>query len=119
VVDAFFAASRDGDFDALLDVLDPDVELRIDGGLLRRESSLVLRGANAVATHTATYSKWFPFLRPALVNGAAGAVVATGRSVLAVMAFTVTDGKILHIDALIDPDRLERLARRVAPPSGA
>ena len=49
VVDAFFAASRDGDFDALLEVLDPDVELRIDGGILRAEASLVLRGADAVA----------------------------------------------------------------------
>ena len=76
VVDAFFAASRDGDFDALLEVLDPDVELRIDGGALRAEASLVLRGADAVAAHTATYSKLYPFVRPALVNGAAGAVVA-------------------------------------------
>ncbi len=66
VVDAFFAASRDGDFDALLEVLDPDVELRIDGGVLRAEVSLVLRGADAVATHTATYSKFYPFVRPAL-----------------------------------------------------
>ena len=49
VVDAFFAASRDGDFDALVAVLDPDVELRIDGGVLREEASLVLRGAQAVA----------------------------------------------------------------------
>ena len=107
VVDAFFAASRDGDFEALLEVLDPEVELRIDGGVLRRESSLVLRGADAVAAHTATYSKWYPFVRPALVNGAAGAVVATDKSVLSVMAFTVTNGKILHIDVLMDPDRLD------------
>ena len=109
VVDAFFAASRDGDFEALLAVLDPEVELRIDGGVLRRESSLVLRGADAVAAHTATYSKWYPFVRPALVNGAAGAVVATDSSVLSVMAFTVTGGKIVHIDVLMDPDRLGRL----------
>jgi RNA polymerase sigma factor (sigma-70 family) len=110
VVDAFFAASRDGDFDALLEVLDPEVELRIDGGVLRRESSLVLRGAEAVATHTATYSKWYPFVRPALVDGAAGALVATDRRVLAVMAFTITNGKILQIASLMDPDRLDRLA---------
>lgn len=109
VVDAFFTASRDGDFAALLEVLDPDIELRIDGGVLQREPSLVLRGADPVATHTTTYSKWYPFVRPALVNGAAGAVVATERTVLAVMAFTVTNGKILHIDALMDPDRLDRL----------
>ena len=108
VVDAFFAASRDGDFEALLAVLDPEVELRIDGGVLRKESSLVLRGADAVAAHTATYSKWYPFVRPALVNGAAGAVVATGSRVLSVMAFTVTGAKIVHIDVLMDPDRLGR-----------
>jgi hypothetical protein len=53
VVDAFFAASRDGDFDALLAVLDPHVELRIDGGVLREEASIILRGAAAVAGHTA------------------------------------------------------------------
>src|ERR671935_1506971 len=109
VVDAFFAASRDGDFDALLDVLDPDVELRIDGGILRAEASLVLRGADAVAAHTATYSRLYPFVRPALVNGAAGAVVAPRGRVLSVMAFTVTNGKIVQIDALLDPERLAQL----------
>jgi RNA polymerase sigma-70 factor (ECF subfamily) len=76
VVDAFFAASRDGDFDALVAILDPDVEPRIDGGTPREEASLTLRGAEAVAAHTATYSKLCPFVTPALVNGAAGAVVA-------------------------------------------
>lgn len=110
VVDAFFAASRDGDFAALLEILDPEVELRIDGGVLRRDSSLVLRRADAVAAHTTTYSKWHPFVRPALVNGTAGVVVATDRTVLSVMAFTVTSGKILHIDVLIDPDRLKQLS---------
>jgi RNA polymerase sigma factor (sigma-70 family) len=110
VVDAFFAASRDGNFGALLEILDPEVELRIDGGVLLRESSRVLRGADTVAAHTGTYSKWYPFVRPALVNGAAGAIVTTGRSVLAVMAFTVTNAKVVHIDVLMDPDRLDRLS---------
>jgi RNA polymerase sigma-70 factor (ECF subfamily) len=109
VVDAFFAAARDGDFDALVAVLDPDVELRIDGGELRAEASLVLRGAAAVAGHTATYSKLYPFVRPALVNGAAGAVVAPHGQPFSVMAFTVTNGKITRIDALLDPERLGRL----------
>ena len=109
VVEAFFAASRDGDFDALLEVLDPDIELRIDGGVLRAEASLVLRGADAVAAHTATYSELYPFVRPALVNGAAGAVVAPRGRVLSVMAFTVTNGKIVQIDALLDPERLAQL----------
>jgi hypothetical protein len=73
VVDAFLAASRGGDFDALLEVLDPHVELRIDGGALRADASLLLHGADAVAAHTTTYSKLYPFVRPALVNGVAGA----------------------------------------------
>ena len=109
VVDAFFAASRDGDFDALVAVLDPDVELRIDGGVLREEASLILRGADAVAAHTATYSELYPFVRPALVNGAAGAVVAPAGRLFSVMAFTVTNGKITAIDALVDPERLAQL----------
>ena len=109
VVDAFFAAAREGNFDALVTVLDPDVELRIDGGVLRAEASLVLRGAAAVAGHTATYSGLYPFVRPALVNGAAGAVVAPHGQPFSVMAFTVTNGKITRIDALLDPERLGRL----------
>ncbi len=109
VVAAFFAASRDGDFEALCAVLDPDAELRIDGGVLRAEASLVLRGRDAVAAHTATYSKLYPFVRPALVNGAAGAVVAPTGRVFSVMAFTVTNGRIIRIDALLDPERLAQL----------
>jgi len=115
VVDAFFAASRDGDFGALLEVLDPAVELRIDGGVLRAGASLVLHGADAVATHTATYSRLYPFVRPALVNGAAGAVVAPPGRVFSVMAFTVTNGKIAQIDVLLDPERLERLDVSIPP----
>jgi RNA polymerase sigma-70 factor (ECF subfamily) len=117
VVDAFFAASRDGNFDALLELLDPDVELRIDGGVLRAEASLMLTGADAVAAHTTTYSKLYPFVVPALVNGAAGAVVAPHGRVFSVMAFTVTNGKIAQIDALLDPERLQRLDLSI--PSGA
>jgi RNA polymerase sigma factor (sigma-70 family) len=109
VVDAFFAASRDGDFDALLEVLAPDVELRIDGGVLRAGASLVLHGADAVAAHSATYSKLYPFVRPALVNGAAGAVVARRGQLLSVMGFTVSAGRITAIDALVDPERLAQL----------
>jgi RNA polymerase sigma factor (sigma-70 family) len=109
VVDAFFAASRDGDFDALLEVLDPDIELRIDGGTLRADASLVLHGADAVAAHTATYSTLYPFVRPALVNGAAGAIVAPSGRVLSVMGFTISGGRITAIHALIDPERLRQL----------
>lgn len=109
VVEAFFAAARDGDFDSLLAVLDPEVELRIDGGRLRGDASTVLRGAKAVAAHTSTYSKLYPFVRPALVNGAAGAVVAPHGRLFSVMAFTVINAKVKQIDALIDPERLAGL----------
>lgn len=110
VVDAFFKASRDGDFRALLAVLDSEVGLRIDGGVSRSEASIVLRGAEAVASQTAVYSQLFPFVKPALVNGAAGAVIDTGEKVVSVMAFTVTNGRIVQIDALVDPERLATIA---------
>jgi RNA polymerase sigma-70 factor (ECF subfamily) len=116
VVDAFFAASRDGDLDALAAVLDPGVELRVDGGVLREKASLTLRGAQAVAAYSATYSKLSPFVRPALVNGAAGAVVAPAGRVFSVMAFTVTNGKITRIDALVDSERLRHLGLAIPPP---
>lgn len=109
VVDAFFAASHDGNFEALLEVLDPDVELRIDGGVLRADTSLMLRGADAVTGHTATYARLFPFLRPALVNGAAGAVVVTHGQLFSVMGFTISGDRITAIDALVDPERLAQL----------
>ncbi len=118
VVDAFFAASRDGDFDALLKVLDPDVELRIDGGVLRADASLALHGADAVAAHTATYSKLYPSVKAALVNGAAGAVVAPHGRVFSVMAFTVTNGKVARIDVLLDPERLAQLDLSIPPTAG-
>jgi RNA polymerase sigma factor (sigma-70 family) len=118
VVDAFFAASRDGDFGALVAVLDPGVELRVDGGVRREKASLHLRGAEAVATYSTTYSRLSPFVRPALVNGVAGAVVAPAGRVFSVMAFIVTNGKITRIDALADPERLEHLGLAIPPPGG-
>jgi RNA polymerase sigma factor (sigma-70 family) len=109
VVDAFFAASRDGDFDTLLAVLDPDVVLRIDGGAVRAGLSREVRGAAAVAEQTLTFSRLSPFLRRALVNGVAGVVVAPRGRPFAVIGFTVRGGKIVEIDVLADPERLSRL----------
>ena len=108
-VDAFLAASRDGDFDTLLAVLDPDVVLRIDGGGVRAGLSREVRGARAVAEQTLTFSRLSPFVRPALVNGVAGVVVAPRGRPFAVMGFTVRGGKIVEIDVLADPERLGRL----------
>ena len=107
VVDAFLAATRGGDFDALLAVLDPDVVLRADSGAAG--TSRVVRGARAVAGQALTFSQFAPFARPALVNGAAGLVTAPGGRPLSVMGFTVRRGKVVEIDLLADPERLGRL----------
>ncbi|MGW4688365.1 sigma factor-like helix-turn-helix DNA-binding protein [Streptomyces sp. NPDC004244] len=109
VVDAFFAASRDGAFDALVAVLHPDVVLRSDGGPKRAGQTVVLNGAHTVASQAATYRRMAPFVRPALINGAAGAVVAANGIPLSVMAFAVSDGLIVAIDVIVDPDRLRTL----------
>jgi RNA polymerase sigma factor (sigma-70 family) len=109
VVDAFFAASRDGDFDALVAVLDPDVVLRSDGGVLRPAASVVVRGAAAVASQALMFRRLHPYARPALINGTPGRVVTPHGRPLSVMAFTVRNGKIVEIDALADPERLRQL----------
>jgi RNA polymerase sigma factor (sigma-70 family) len=109
VVDAFFAAARGGDFDALVAVLDPDVVLRSDGGVVRRGASVVVHGAAAVAEQALTFAGLSPFVRPALVNGAAGVIVAPRGRPFSVMGFTVTGGKIVEIDSLADPERLRQL----------
>jgi RNA polymerase sigma factor (sigma-70 family) len=109
VVDAFVAASREGDFDALLVVLDPDVVLRVDRAVPPGAPTEV-RGAPAVAARALTFSPLAEFARPALVNGAAGGLVVTlDGQLLSVMGFTVEDGKIAEIDILADPARLARL----------
>jgi RNA polymerase sigma-70 factor (ECF subfamily) len=107
VVDAFLAASRDGDFDALLAVLDPDVVLRADlgaaGGL--RE----VRGADAVVRNARSYSQLGLVMKPALINGAAGMVSMRDGEPFSVGGVTVRDRKIVAIDILADPERLRRL----------
>ena len=109
VVDAFLTAAHQGDFDALLAVLDPDVVLRSDGGTARPDISGVLRGAAAVASGALMTARPSALERPALVNGAAGVVVTAGGQPVAVIGFTVSRGKIVEIDAVADPERLLRL----------
>ena len=109
VVDAFFAAANHGDFDALVAALDPDVVLRSDGGATLPEFSMVLRGAAAVGGQARRIHHPAAVRRPALVNGAAGAVVSLGGQTVAVVGFTVSGGKIIEIDVLADPERLARL----------
>jgi RNA polymerase sigma factor (sigma-70 family) len=106
VVDAFFAAARDGDFEGLVAVLDPDVVSRGDGG---PGASAIVRGAREVAARALTFARLSPFVRPALVNGAAGVVVAPQGEPFSVMGFTVVGGKIVEIDAVTDPARLREL----------
>jgi RNA polymerase sigma factor (sigma-70 family) len=112
VVDAFFAAARDGDFDALLALLDPDVVVRVDAGAAPAGAWRRARGAAAVAEQvriTGGFTRLARFVRPALVNGTAGLVVAPHGRPVAVMGFTITGGKIVEIDVLADPARLRRL----------
>jgi len=109
VVDAFFAAARAGDFEALVAVLDPDVVLRADGGALRPAASALVHGAEAVASRALTFAHMHEYVRPALINGAAGVVVAPQGRPFSVMGFTVAGGRIVAIDALADPERLAEL----------
>jgi len=109
VVDAFFAASRDGDFDALVTLLDPDVVVRADWGAVPAGVPREVRGAQAVAEQALTFSRLARFVRPALVNGAAGAIVARRGQPVTVIGFTIRNGMIAEIDILADPARLRRL----------
>jgi RNA polymerase sigma factor (sigma-70 family) len=108
-VDAFFAAARDGDFDALVAVLDPDIVLRSDGGDARPGISQLIRGRAVVAGRALTFARLAPFARPALINGAAGVVVVQHGRPLSAMAFTVRDGRIAEINVVADPVRLDQL----------
>jgi RNA polymerase sigma factor (sigma-70 family) len=110
VVDAFFAAARGGDFDALVAVLDPDVVVRADLGAVAPAMPRMVGGAQAVAEQALSFARLALFVRPALVNGAAGVVSRTpdGRP-FAVMGFTIRRGRIVEIDILADPARLRQL----------
>jgi RNA polymerase sigma factor (sigma-70 family) len=109
VVDAFFAAARGGDFDALVAVLDPDVVLRSDGGTRRPGATIEVHGAEKVARRAMTFARLSPYVRPALINGAAGVVVAPRGVPFSIMGFTVAGGRIVAIDSLADPERLREL----------
>ncbi|MFC8914877.1 sigma-70 family RNA polymerase sigma factor [Streptomyces sp. NPDC057116] len=107
VVNAFLTASRGGDFEALLAVLDPDVVARSDGGAL--VPSVLRRGAADVASQAITFARFAAEARLVLVNGSPGVVsFAEGRP-LSVMSFTIRDGRVTGLDILTDPDRLATL----------
>jgi RNA polymerase sigma-70 factor (ECF subfamily) len=107
VVEAFQAAARDGDFESLIELLDPNVVLRADGGLTG--VSRHVRGAYAVAGLARGYALLHLDLKPALINGAPGVVAIRDGQPFAVLGCTVSDGRIVAIDILSDPERLAAL----------
>lgn len=109
VVDAFFAAARAGDFEALLGLLDPDVVLRADFGPNRRGLPTSIRGAHAVAEQARLGARAGSVLLPVLVNGAVGVVATMNDRPFAVLAFTVVDDRIVGIVGLADPKRVQRI----------
>jgi RNA polymerase sigma factor (sigma-70 family) len=106
VVDAFLTASREGNFDALLAVLDPDVVLRHDRTAVPLGASRDVRGALAVAKQFAGRAQ---AARPLLVNGSVGVVVAPRGRLLLILDLTITNGKIAEINVIADPARLQKL----------
>jgi RNA polymerase sigma-70 factor (ECF subfamily) len=104
LVDAFLAAARDGDFDALLAVLDGDVVLHVDA--TAAGTSTTIRGAQAVAANAHAFSANARFAEPALVDGAVGIVVAPGGKLALVLRFSVAGDKITEIAIDADPRRL-------------
>jgi RNA polymerase sigma-70 factor (ECF subfamily) len=109
VVDAFLAAARNGDFEALVAVLDPEVVVRADWGGVPAGASRMVRGVRAVAEQALSFSRFARFARPVLVNGAAGVVADADGRLLAVLGFTVRHDRIVEIDILADSARLRRL----------
>ena len=109
VVEAFLAAARMGDFDALVATLDPDVVLYADGGAALAALSAEVRGAVNVARQAVMWSRVDLAMRPAMVNGAAGAVATRDGAVFAIASVIVRHGKIAEMDFLADPERLARI----------
>jgi RNA polymerase sigma factor (sigma-70 family) len=103
IVDAFLTAARDGDFDALLEVLDPDVVVRSDG------AAALIRGAAGVAGRAVTGARFAQVSLPALINGAVGVVAAADGRPISVIAFTIMNGRIAAVDIIDDPDRIAEL----------
>ncbi|WP_042390299.1 sigma-70 family RNA polymerase sigma factor [Streptacidiphilus melanogenes] len=113
VVDAFFAAAREGDLDALVSVLHPDVVARADFGAIKLPRPALVRGARTVAQNAKIGYVPAAELRPVLVNGAAAALVVRDGRPTTIMAFTVVDGLITALDIYGDPDRVRELATPV------
>jgi RNA polymerase sigma factor (sigma-70 family) len=109
VLDAFLAAAREGDFEALLEVLDPDVVLRADGGAVALGASRLVRGAANVARQASAFSQLGIEVRPALVNGAVGTVNLRDGRPFSIAGFTIRNRRIVEMDIVADPEQLSRL----------
>ena len=113
IVDAFLKASREGDFDALIAVLDPEVVFRIDDGADSRRARPPMHGAEGVARRVlARGTPLAALARPALVNGAAGAVVGPLARPVAIVGFTIAGGRVVALDLIIDRDKLRGVSER-------
>jgi RNA polymerase sigma-70 factor (ECF subfamily) len=109
VIDAFLAAARNGDFQALIRMLHPDVVLRADAGDGPFGPSRVLHGADAVAAQAVRFAPMSRFIVPAMINGAAGAVAMPHGRAAAVLSVTISAGQIIEMNILADPVRLARI----------
>ena len=113
IAEAFIAASRAGDFEGLLALLDPDVVLRADAGAdvpaHATGASRLVRGALTVVKQALTFTKLAPHTRLAMVNGTPGAITVVNNQLMGVMAITVTNGRITEINILADLNRLRHL----------
>ena len=119
LVDAFLAAARDGDFDRLLAVLDPDVVRRVDAGATSPGVPLIAHGAQAVASGALSFQKLGYVSRRALINGGPGVVSFAGEQPVSVVGFTIAGGRIVEMDILTDPVRVRQLDLAAIAAAGA
>lgn len=113
VVNAFFAAARGGDLDALVAVLHPDAVLRSDGGAHPGATPITVHGADTIARRAIAFRQPAASLRPVLVNGSAGVLVVVGDRPVAIMGFTISGGKIAEIHAIANADRVRALSAEI------
>jgi RNA polymerase sigma-70 factor, ECF subfamily len=109
VVDAYFAAARDGDFDALVALLDPNIVLHSDGGAAQPSFTARVEGAAAVAGRALQSANPAAHLHPLVLNGGAGVLITLDGRPFALIAFTISGGRIAEIDAIVDPDRVRTI----------
>ena len=119
IVDAFFAAARAGDFDRLMELLDPDAVIRADGGPARPGASVVMRGAAQIARATIATASPLADFTPVLVNGVAGMLITVRGRPVSLIAVTITGSRITAMDGITDLDRLARLGLAALSPGSS